>query len=779
MPDAEFEKTFSDLAFARLRDKAPGLLDHLVGFQLLDKSEDNTHAVGVWGFKVGDEWLYAPVFFLNGQLKGDDLLYLKSQDAFVPLKENWINYLLNRRPYVLGEAEMEQPSELGIRQPDFNAFARPPYTGSKYASAGQLRSLVDYLTTTVADDFKPFLPVVIAQPGGDKRASLNEKFDIPTFIKKAGKKAASTLMKTMQKNAGFADAVLKFYRMEDICSAAKEAFLKEAEDGDKMIEGTAPKVRIMMADRANVGDDLETAMLSDEEKEKLQRDQYLVKDRRGDGEVSNVYHRQIAQTLQNPHGSAYCRVLMSDGTFKERMVITNTVGDQNHMSRDRGQCLVIDLDNGNRLLMADTKDIFVDNEMHDGEDWIEHFNSLPEPSSVKEKDKVVFVNEKGDGTVPFFIERRIVTADGQVQLYGEFDNFPHMGRGDKNTNNLLYPKFTGRYFNPSDAANRYFDEYSGYGDGRHHPCFIVTNKPGNKVTQIGKDFFVPNGFKAIKISKKDIEPWKLRENRPTIEDGVPDRDEQAEELANPQTLADIEMHLFKSAQAVELQPVTDGIEWWIGVNGNRGRPMSKIAALKTLIIDHALREKDATNLLKLATRDNARRYMVKKAQPTGPSVMPEATMGSDSTLTTNPQMLYPQEDLISANETPLDRYGAANMDMDSTFYAQQAAQQGQKEVLDTSVISGLVKVMDPDSVVDQYIGDLMLGLDRVGRILFMYYWHFNKFKDRYGSQDMPELEDNLKNVFDNMGDLTLFLKQKTIEPEVSGATAEAELEQVI
>ena len=57
MPDAEFEKTFSDLAFARLRDKAPGLLDHLVGFQLLDKSEDNTHAVGVWGFKVGDEWL--------------------------------------------------------------------------------------------------------------------------------------------------------------------------------------------------------------------------------------------------------------------------------------------------------------------------------------------------------------------------------------------------------------------------------------------------------------------------------------------------------------------------------------------------------------------------------------------------------------------------------------------------------------------------------------------------------------------------------------------------
>jgi hypothetical protein len=126
----------------------------------------------------------------------------------------------------------------------------------------------------------------------------------------------------------------------------------------------------------------------------------------------------------------------------------------------------------------------------------------------------------------------------------------------------------------------------------------------------------------------------------------------------------------------------------------------------------------------------------------------------------------------------MDRYNT-EVDMDATYRAQQAANQGQKEVLDTSVISGLVKVMDPDTVVDDYVGDLMLGLDRVGRILFMYYWHFDKFKDRYGTQDMPELEDNLKNVFDNMGDLTIFLKQKTIEPDVTDASAEAELEQVM
>ena len=66
--DSNFERTFADLAYARLRDKAPSLLDYLVGFQLLDKNDDETRAIGVFGFKVGSEWVYAPVFFIYGEL---------------------------------------------------------------------------------------------------------------------------------------------------------------------------------------------------------------------------------------------------------------------------------------------------------------------------------------------------------------------------------------------------------------------------------------------------------------------------------------------------------------------------------------------------------------------------------------------------------------------------------------------------------------------------------------------------------------------------------------
>ena len=99
--DAPFEQSFSNLAHAYLRDKAPTLLDHEIGFQLLDRNQENTKAVGVFAFKVGSQSLFAPVFFLQGDLKGHELLYLKSQDMFVPLKENWLNYILNRKPNIL------------------------------------------------------------------------------------------------------------------------------------------------------------------------------------------------------------------------------------------------------------------------------------------------------------------------------------------------------------------------------------------------------------------------------------------------------------------------------------------------------------------------------------------------------------------------------------------------------------------------------------------------------------------------------------------------------
>ena len=796
MPDAEFEKTFADLAHARLRDRAPGLLDYLVGFQLLDKSDDDTHAIGAWGFKVGPEWMYAPVFFLNGQLKGDDLLYIKSQDAFVPLKENWINYLLNRRPHVLGETEDKKQNELGIQQPDFDVMARPPYMGSKYASdRSGSRALVDWMNSTIAKDFRGFMPVLVTSPADEKYAALDARWSLPTFLKSAGRRAAVTLFRSMKKDAGFADALLRFYRVEDLVKAAEsaivsEALTKRAADGDTKIEGTAPRVRVIFADRQDPLT-LETTNLTDAEKEKLQSDRYIVKDRRGSTELGTVYHREIGKTFQRPSMSGYCRLMTRVGTMKPHLIILNPVGDNERRRRRLGDAVAVNLDGDNRMTMIPPQSVFTDSVAHDKQEWDAKFKSLPEATSGREKDKLVFVNEACAGSVPFFVMRKVTNDKGQTTYYGDFDRYPRVyGSGrDENTNEMLYPPFHGRKFNVSDAGWRNREDENPTieraDDGE--TSFVITGKDGKQITQIGTTFFVPNGYKLIKINPQDIERYKLecyerdRLGKPYDEVNVPKREPSPDELASPQTLADVEMQLFKSGMVTELQPITDGIEFWLRTNGEMGRPLSKLAALKVLVVDHQLREEQAAAMLKQARKNGAPAYFIKRAQgqPYGAPAIPEPMMGSDPSIGNGVPVQYPMTDLLTVGSDTEPR-GATQMDMDATFrQAQQAAQQGQKEVMDTSVISGLIKTMDVDNVVDNYIGDLMLGLDRVGRIRFMFYWHWDKFKERYGQQDMPELEDNLSSVFDNLGDLTIFLKQKTIEPDVSGAEAETELESVI
>jgi hypothetical protein len=102
-------------------------------------------------------------------------------------------------------------------------------------------------------------------------------------------------------------------------------------------------------------------------------------------------------------------------------------------------------------------------------------------------------------------------------------------------------------------------------------------------------------------------------------------------------------------------------------------------------------------------------------------------------------------------------------DEKSMQVAQQAAASGQKEVFDVSMIGGLLKTVRQDTMVDRYLGDLMKALDKLGRILFLFFWHQEEFEERYSKDALPELEDALRNSFEALGDVTLFLKEKTVQ----------------
>jgi hypothetical protein len=220
---------------------------------------------------------------------------------------------------------------------------------------------------------------------------------------------------------------------------------------------------------------------------------------------------------------------------------------------------------------------------------------------------------------------------------------------------------------------------------------------------------------------------------------------------------------------------------------------SKRAALWDLVSVHGMREGQAREILKEAEAHGSAVYRIEYAAGYGSdkqanpnySVLaggPDAPVYDDLADERSTEQYGPRTSAntqyggnavyrlnhMSADQTdpgvwdPWQNYESQDFNT-SMQVAQQAGSQGQKEVFDTTMISGMLKSVRQDSLVERHLSSLVEALDSLGRLLMNFYWHGEEFEDRYGKSDMPELEDSLRNAFEAVGDITLFLKEKSIE----------------
>lgn len=754
--DANLEAAFANLAFARLKDKAPSLLDYLLGFQLIDKNEDQTHAVAVFGFKIGKEYVYAPVFYINGELKGHELLYVKSQDAFVPMTEQWVNYILNRRPKVLGESEHTPRNRLGIRQPDFDIFARAPYIGSKMASADNSHSF-NRIYERMKDDYRPAMELFTVGPLHSKFAGLQERFTLEGALKALDKQAAINLLETMKRDTKFASAVLSFHTMQDLVKAAEDgiknrsvaneldAKTKEQRKG----KYTYPKPRVLTE-----ADDPDTFLdkLTDDDRSKLLRDRYLVIDKREKGQKTRLFRTQLSLSLSSPVKTGFYDVLTPSGEARKMLALTNPIRTG---SRRDPMTIVVDLE-AKKFGCFNNSEVLT-SAWHSKEEVEKAVNALPEGDSLGIGDMGLLIRPDGLSTDVFKVDHKVEMPDGTTEIKVWCRSHPsHMSlMGSRNHHAPL-----------------------SYDSDESVDTICFTKKEGSSVQNFGRTMFVPKAFKALVIKKGTPEDRKY--SGPSN----PSSDNLTLGSFN-QALMDLQVKQASSKRAGvhTLAMLNDGLHFTPDIDGIRHRPLRKAAAMKFLIEKCGFDEADADLVIAETKPAKRTQYFMKYAfgePPQSPTFI-EPDIHDDPGMRT--PMQYPHTTLENLGQTDNsaaheeyrnDRY----VDDAAKQQAQSASQLGQKEVLDTAVISGLVKTMDSDSAVDGYIGDLLLGLDRIGRILFMYYWHNDKFKERYGQQDMTELEDNLRNVFKNLGELTLFLKQKTIEPD-QAENSEVKLDEVL
>lgn len=761
--DRDFESTLASLAHARLRDKAPALLDWLLGFQVIDQNEEQTHGIGILGFQVGDQLLYVPVFFLNGELKMD-LLYLKDQDLLVPLEDDWITYLLNRRPFKFGEGQRKSMQELGVMDPDMSGMSAST-SGSRVSTYG-----LNKANSAVAWARSGFSMFTTSPK--DKR--YDRLIGLPEFLKKeASYRPSVRLASVMRKDNALGNAVLKFYDLPDLLTPVPAR--KSAAPIQPGYYPPVPKVRTAPTaprkapwskldamkktrDKVSIQERKDVSLRGLEPKaaSQLLKRGYVVQDDRE--ETNKAYEVGLNVQVQNPDGSGWYSMLCTSGeerdVFLTREVLP--IGE----GRVRGT-MVLDKD-GNVGIWPNTE-LWTSKGAPEEADFQKWFDGLSDASSIRPGSTYVLVSADKQCSVPFLAVNRVEGgADGSTTLWvsplvydilhrtygcsslgspptpvdmcGRDSDVSANGPGCTRT----YPSYKST---PEDSSR----EMTALKEDYQECCRIVlTDSTGSALVVVGTALFAPTTCKVIKVNADSRKNPKW--------EGPP-----------PGSLSDMIEHIMKSAEVQPLELRRSGSALY--VNGSGPHPERKV--LFGLIKNSGLREDDARQLLGSLPDRSARCVLIKNAIGYAPPI-PDPNTSYDSDLGALVQ--YPQEQYSPADMPQEDEFAPPDRSM-----MMNAAATGQKDIFDSASIGALVKAVNSDDLVNQYISDLLLGLDRIGRILLMFYWHNEKFRDRYGRDEMANLEDQLRNVFSGLGELVLFLKQRGLKDNQFGDALDVEL----
>jgi hypothetical protein len=809
--ESGFEQAFSTLAYAYLKDKAPRLLDYIVGFQLVDRNEDNTKAMGVFGFKLGQQWLYAPVFFLNGDLKGHELLYVKNKDMFVPMKENWVNHMLAKKPHQLGERTPKDTFQLGGLAPNIEQLSWPPeqskFGSDKQAFDVMVKQAIDRGPSLVEDWAEGIMPLLgachtkkakymyrqagvfgmlniekIAQDAF--RAAMGQDFDLQGLIRTNVHiaKAAHDLARTYP---GIKMGFDRFYGggfFSKVATGFREEFRKEksnliprrvrrkaaaVKQGKSLIptqpqekKAAGPPVKVITRDDVATVQNLPE--LTEEERKKLLNDGVLIVDRREGEEVSKAYNTQVApQCLTNVQETGLYDVLEKPGTFEQHLVLSNPYSNR---GQEPGVTTIRLADSGKMAWKNTARAALWHRHAGTRDDYQQWFDDQAEASEDGNLDKgatYVAVGERCQATVPFQVEQSYGDGCYKVSFKNHFDDGPRR---------------------PGDMSHTFYRDFNNHdGDyvSPYNAKMFVNKRNDSELRALSGELHIPSAMKFVKL-KNAPKPPKNKDDSPSLvsyDSEEYDGTSSSPDPINPGDMGDIQIQLTQKTARMKLY--SDHNEVIIHTEKTGHVRTSPKQALIHLVRDHGLNEKAAREMVKESQARTQVIYRVKYAYPfpfaetTGPGPnspqFPAPEIGTENHGYRTSPSIYPQEEFISVEGLQSDLtdpkiYDPFIMpDQNAVSLAQQAGEEGQKDVFDVGMISGLLKAVRQDSLVDRYLGDLVKALDRLGRMLFMFYWHQEEFEDRYGKQDLPELEDSIRNAFETLGDVTLFLKEKTID----------------
>ena len=674
MIDSGFEIKFAQLVEARVQEMIPSLSNHKVGFQLIEKNEDDTRGLGVMAFMVNGAWLYIPCFFLAGKLKMP-CLYIKRYDMRVPLNDSWVSFVKSSTLDTLGHLVPMDSVKVDQSKADLMTVI------GKMAS--ESNSVIS------RDDLQGMLS---ASPCPDTSITgwIKDNHDKESFFR---------MVEAMESDDDFANAIFRYYSPAELrkTAAALDDYFS------KLPVETSP-VRTITKESA------EAPSLSDKEKLVLMKEGQYIKDDRK--ETSLVYKRtEVPETgFSSPGTSGFYEILLSDGETAKGIVvfpkeigkgaylnttdIPETASERSDNAKPKrvksARCAVIMESSPNKFLMMNPSDIMV--------------------KSRKDVNK------------------------SEVKGSGEY-------RGDRLSLRKLAESDCRRLMLVDANGNAFCLQR----DGSQWPQMYFTDKPGRLHVRNGT-LMVPD--EVLAFEESDFTSGE------TVSRAVGGGEEEKKSGPRPSSFGDLNVFVRKCMVKTGMEDlkIYHDNETGYRITSDRSElspTFRKTSAMEYLVYKHGIRASEAEAMLKEASehgpRPNIVRYMVKHS---------EGMYDMSTEMGTVP---YNTSENVES-DTVVSPEGMTQL-------AVKAADTGLKEVLDTSVMATLTGTSRSLSKVGEMLPDLIKALDRLGSIICLFYWNNETFEEQYGRVELIELEEKLLDVFSSLGDLTLFLKEKTVDSD--------------
>jgi|GEM_PF-5203529 len=723
--NSDFERAFFELAYDKLQGKLSNLVQFLVGFQLVDKSDNDTKAVGVFGFKGNNgQILFVPTFFLNGKIKDLDLLYSKNNNQMYPLNEDFAELFLKNDVTGLGSVSNQTKEEINkdVVNPNMRNIIWPPRTGRiSYASV-----IED--TEKNKDTFEKSAELMSENKSTIPAPSLID------YIAKSDNVVKEAFYELMHKDAEFTDAVRKFYSDEQIADSLRvEPIVKEAK---------AKKLKVVDFDTGNFKD------LSEHSKKEVATRGFSIIDNRLDQDVSELGIFKFREAFTNPTETGFYPYITEMGTIRYGLILAQT--ENLIVGFSHPKVIVIDLEakRKGQAYECDSNKVFIKDQIK-VKDLSSTISLLEEPAeALPGYEDYVLINERLQATEPFRIIENYKDSNGIRRIKVE---------------PIWYneAKLRVNYGEPTDCERM----HSGA------VVLVLTKKPGDRLEHRNKAVYVPKGFKLLKLYFQtsyypDID---LSLPKAEIENKKKERDEERSRIRAGKPGAFSYLTAFlRENNTFPLTLHTNGSSYFLNVAGAKVTYDNPIEAKIAMVEELGLREKDAEFAMDNLIPNKKKTGFIKIA------VTGDHTLNLyDETPEHNElgQPTYygiPGIDMYNCNDgytgNPVQQGLGVKPDTDglnnTINEATQLAQSGQKEIFDTQTISALSKYTNTPDKITEYVPSFVGTLDKLGRLLFLAYSNTDDFEEIYGKDTLPELIELIKSVFKHLGEMIIFMKRK-------------------